>query len=172
MSQIIIKIGSDNHEFATFSEAIDWLLQQPKSECTVIMDMIIFDCDTKIAVGYLRSMEKEADSFSKLSKTKSKTKIQKKVVLPVIERTEGVSRAQQVQMIIDETTQFLAAYTKKAEEMKAILEGDDANREQLPQTQKGQIDLRYSFNDGSKVLVTFKLSGRNIAGVVGSKVEE
>ena len=167
MTKINIKVGANNHEFDTFADAIDWLLLQPKVNCTVTMDHMIYEGDTQNSVSYLRMMEKEADSFAKLGKAKA----EKKATLVEVEKKEGINRAEQAQSIIDDMIQLLAAYTKKSDEMKAILEGDGSTREQLPQTQKGKIDLRYSFDDDSKILVTFRLNGQNIAGVIGSKVE-
>ena len=82
-----------------------------------------------------------------------------------------MTKAQEVQKIIEETKKILEAYTAKVVEIKAVLEAGDVVRDQLPQTSKSSVNCKYTFNDGSKIMVRFDVKGRRVTGVNESKIE-
>ena len=83
-----------------------------------------------------------------------------------------MTKAQQAQKIIEETIEIMKAYTAKTIEIKALLEDGEVNREQLPQTSKSSVDCKYTFDDGSRILVRFDVKGKKVSGVAGSKIED
>lgn len=84
-----------------------------------------------------------------------------------------MNEAEYTAELIEEIREVERAYERKMQTLKNTLENAylGAQREQMPANNKG-VPCRYTFRDGTKLLVTYKTKNGKATGVVESTVEK